>query len=167
MEILLIFVTPYFPRADAILSFVANANYLLLITPLEELSFSWGYALHFVVRKVFICNMLSACLRLSISTSISCFLSSFWSSSCRNNFFFEERQEFGEADLLQRFNDNESGEVCCLILRVWFWQVAVYFSLALPSTTHHRVQLVLGMNQGGPIRLGWDRDTRPVYSSWV
>ena len=42
MEILLIFVTPFFPRADAISSSVANANSLLLITPLEVLSFSRG-----------------------------------------------------------------------------------------------------------------------------
>ena len=40
MEILPMFVTPCFPRADAISSFVANANSLLLITPLEVLSFS-------------------------------------------------------------------------------------------------------------------------------
>ena len=49
MEILFIFVTPCFPRADAISSSVANANSLLLITPLEVLSFSCGYALHLVV----------------------------------------------------------------------------------------------------------------------
>ena len=42
------FVTPCFSRADAISS-VANANSLLLITPLEVLSFSCGYALHLVV----------------------------------------------------------------------------------------------------------------------
>ena len=35
MVFLLIFVTPYFPRADAIFSFVPNAKSLLLITPLE------------------------------------------------------------------------------------------------------------------------------------
>ena len=49
MEILFIFVTRCFPRADAILSSVANANSLLLITPLEVLGFSCEYALHFVV----------------------------------------------------------------------------------------------------------------------
>ena len=47
MEILFIFVTPCFPRVDAI-SF-SVANYLLLITPLEMLSFSCWYALRLVV----------------------------------------------------------------------------------------------------------------------
>ena len=49
MDILFIFITPYFPRADAISSSVANANSLLPITPLEVLSFSCRYALHLVV----------------------------------------------------------------------------------------------------------------------
>ena len=52
-----------------ILSSVANANSLLLINPLEVLSFSCGYALHLVVRNVFIFNLFSACLWLSTSTS--------------------------------------------------------------------------------------------------
>ena len=69
MEILLIFVTPCFSRADAISSSVVNANSLLLITPLEVVSCSCGYALHFVVWNVFIFKMFSACLRLSTSTS--------------------------------------------------------------------------------------------------
>ena len=43
---------------------------------------------------------------------------------------------------------------------------AVYFSLALRSSTHHGVQLVLGINQGGnPFALVETGDTRPVYSS--
>ena len=43
---------------------------------------------------------------------------------------------------------------------------AVYFSLALRSTTHHRVQLVLGMNEGGnPFTLAETGNTRPVYAS--
>ena len=43
----------------------------------------------------------------------------------------------------------------------------VYFSLALRSTTHHRVHLVLGMSQvGNPFALVETGDTRPVYSSW-
>ena len=89
----------------------------------------------------------------------------FRSSLCRHIFFYEERREFGLADLLQRFNNNESGEVCCLILRVWFWEFsfifliflfffedaiyAKYFSFALRFTTHHGFQLVLEMYQGG------------------
>ena len=36
---------PCFPRAAVIYSSVAMANSLLLITPLEVFSFSWGYAL--------------------------------------------------------------------------------------------------------------------------
>ena len=60
---------PCFPRADAISSSVANANSLLLITPLEVFSFSCGYALHLVVWNVFIFNMFSACIRLFTSTS--------------------------------------------------------------------------------------------------
>ena len=36
------YICNFFPRADAISSFVANANSLLLITPLEVLSFSCG-----------------------------------------------------------------------------------------------------------------------------
>ena len=57
MEILFIFVTPYFPWADAISSSVVNANSLLLITPLEMLSFSCRYAQHLVLWKVFIFNV--------------------------------------------------------------------------------------------------------------
>ena len=43
--------------------------------------------------------------------------------------------------------------------------IGVCFSLVLCSTTHHRVQLVLGISQGGkPIRSGLDGDALPVYS---
>ena len=43
---------------------------------------------------------------------------------------------------------------------------AVYFSLTLRSSTHHGIQLVLGINQGGnPFALVETGDTRPVYSS--
>ena len=43
---------------------------------------------------------------------------------------------------------------------------AVYFSLALRSSTHLGVQLVLGINQGGnPFALVEMGDMRPVYSS--
>ena len=61
-------------------------------------------------------------VHLDKQVAIHCFLNSFRSSPCRNDFCYEERREFGEADL-QRFNSNESGEVCCFILRVWFWEV--------------------------------------------
>ena len=43
---------------------------------------------------------------------------------------------------------------------------AVYFSLALCSSTHHGVPRVLGINQGdNPFALVETGDTRPVYSS--
>ena len=44
--------------------------------------------------------------------------------------------------------------------------ICVYFSLVICSTTHHGVQLVLGISRGrgGPIRPGWNRNTLPVYS---
>ena len=74
---------------------------------------------------------------------------------------YEERREFGYADFLQRFNNNESVEVCCCFFfsesdsdwfRLGFYEDAIgaiYFLLALCSTTHHRVQLVLGIYHGG------------------
>ena len=42
-------ITPYFSRAAAIFSVVANASSLLLITPKEVINLSWGYALHLLV----------------------------------------------------------------------------------------------------------------------
>ena len=62
------FVTPCFPRADVIWSSVANANSLLLITPLEVLSFSCGYTQHLVVENFIILNVFCS-LQLSNSTS--------------------------------------------------------------------------------------------------
>ena len=55
------FVTPCFPRAADISSAVVNANSLLLITSLEVLSLSCGYALHLVLWKLFTFSMFSAC----------------------------------------------------------------------------------------------------------
>ena len=132
----------------------------------------------FVKWKVFVFNVF--CLHLAVhldkQVAIPCFLNSFLSSPWRNNIFYEERREFCEAGFLQRFNNNESEEVCCLILWPWFSLVwsgdrmandlqlttwsdgrflssedaiyGVYLSLALRSTTHHGVQLLSGMNQG-------------------
>ena len=96
---------------------------------------------------------------LDKQVAIPCFLNSFRTTPCRYYCFYEERREFGLADLFKRFNNNKSGEVCRLILRVWFWGVSFrffvwrrhicsIFSLALHSTTHHGVQLVLGINHG-------------------
>ena len=53
MGILLMIVTFYFRRA-ADISFVADANSLLRITPLKVLSLSCRYALHLVLGKLFI-----------------------------------------------------------------------------------------------------------------
>ena len=50
-------------------SVVAKVNSLLQITPLEMLSLSCEYALHFVVWKLFVFSMFSACLWLSTLTS--------------------------------------------------------------------------------------------------
>ena len=78
--------------------------------------------------------MFSVSLQLSTSTSklpFLVFLTAFGVALVEITFFYEERQEFGEADLLQRFNKHESGEVCCFILWVWFWQV-LFFYLKTP-----------------------------------
>ena len=171
MEILFIFVTPCFLRADAILSSVANANSLLLITPLEVLSFPCGYALHLVVWNVFIFNVFC----LSTSTSklpFLVFLTFFRLALVDITFSIRKGENLARHT---SSNNNESGEVCFLILQVCFWKVpfsflfedaiyAVYFSLALRSSTHHGVQLVLGINQGGnPFALVETGDTRPIY----
>ena len=58
-----------FSKVGAIPSSVANANSILLITPWEVFSLSCGYALHYLVWKLFIFNMFSAFLQLSTSTS--------------------------------------------------------------------------------------------------
>ena len=50
--ILLMFVTPYFPKVAVISSAVGKANFLLLITPLEVFSLSCGYALNLVLWKL-------------------------------------------------------------------------------------------------------------------
>ena len=181
MEILFIFVTPCFPRADAISSFVANANSLLLKTPLEVLNFSCGYALHLVVWNVFIFDMFSACLRLSTSISklpFLVFLKVFGLAFVDITFSIRK----GE-NLAMHTSSNDSitmnlGKSAASFsksdserFRLVFWFedaiYAVYFSLALRSSTHHGVQLVLGINQGGnPFALVETGDTRPVYSSW-
>ena len=55
------FVTPCFPWTANISSFIVNASSLFLITPLEVLSFSHGQK-PALTRKIFIFNILSACL---------------------------------------------------------------------------------------------------------
>ena len=85
--------------------------------------FRWMKSFHFLYAFC-----LPLAVHLDWQVSVLGFLNSFLSSSCRNNFFFEERREFGLADLLQRFNNNDSGEVCCLILQVSF----IFFYLKTP-----------------------------------
>ena len=76
-------------------------------------------------------------VHLDKQVATACFLNSFWSSPCGNNFFYEERREFDLVNL-QRFNNNESEEVCGFD--------AVYFSKALRCTTHHQVKRFLRMS---------------------
>ena len=46
------------------------------------------------------------------------------------------------------FYESDSNRVC-LVFNLKMLIYAIYFSLVLCSTTHHKVQLVLGMYQGG------------------
>ena len=113
--------------------------------------------------KAFIFNKLSACLRLFTSTSRLLFLVFFtvfwvslveitfsmrkgvnlaWKTSSKNSITMnlgKSAASFSESDS-DRFR---------LVLLFEDAIYAVYFSLALRSTPHHGVQLVLGMNQGG------------------
>ena len=155
-------------------------NSLLLITPLEVLSFSCGYALHLVVWNVFIFNMFSACLWLSTSTSklpflifLTVFGLAFVDITSLRKGENLARQSSSKDSMTMNlgksaasFAESDSVRFC---LYFFFEDAiyAVYFSLALHSSTHHGVQLVLGMNQGGnPFPLVETGDTRPVYSSW-
>ena len=104
-------------------------------------------------------------VHLDEQLTVTAFLNSFRKSPCENNFFDEKKQEFGKANLPQRFNNNEPGEVYLSrsLHSQWTWWKstfsesvsdrfrldAVYFLLALCTTTHHRVQLALRIYQGG------------------
>ena len=160
MEIFFIFVTPGFPWADSISSSVANANSLLLINPLEVLSFSCGYALHLVVWNVFIFDMFSACLRLSTSTSklpFLVFLTIFGLALVDITFSMRKGENFarhissknsitmnlGKSAASFSESDSERFRFDFLFEDAMY---AIYFSQALRSSTHHGVQLVLGMN---------------------
>ena len=181
MEILFIFVTPCFPRANAISYSVANANSLLLITPLEVLSFSCGYALHLVVWNVFNFNMFSACFRLSTSTSklpFFVFLTVFGLALVDITFSLRKGENLtrhtSSKDSITMnlrksapsFSESDSERFRFDFL----FEDAIYavcFSVALCSSILLGVQLVLGMNQGGnPFALDETGDTRPVYASW-
>ena len=83
-------------------------------------------------------------------------LNSFWSSPRRINFFYEERQGISSKDSITMnlgksatsISESDSDRFHLVFL---FEDAidAVYFSLDLCSTTQHKFQLVLGMNQGG------------------
>ena len=118
-------------------------------------------------------------VHLDQQVTVPGFLNVFCSNPWKNNLFYEKRRQFGLADRFQRFNNNESEEVCRFILWFLFWQV--FFSFFI--WRRHRCRIFFAgpvLYQppwsltyvgnvpwgGGPIRFGWDRDTRPVYSSW-
>ena len=81
------FLSPCFPRADAISSSVANVNPLLLITRLGSFEFlMWiGSAFHHMKGFYF---QYVLCLPLAVhldkQVSIPCFLNSFQTSPCRD-----------------------------------------------------------------------------------
>ena len=125
--ILLMFVTQCFPRAADISSAGTKANSILLITSLEVFSFSCAYALHletFHFENVF---CLPSAVHLNNQVFISCFFYILGGSPCCNNLFFEERRKLSQADFLQRFNNNESREVCCLILGLIWINFSLFF----------------------------------------
>ena len=117
MDILFI----YPPRADAILSSAANANSPLPTTPLEVFSFSCGHAPHLVVWNVFIFNMFSARLRLSTPTSklpLPVLPTVLGPAPADITLSTGKGENLAKHTSFKRFNNNESGEVRCLILRV-------------------------------------------------
>ena len=80
---------------------------------------------------------------------------------------------------LQRFNNNESGEVCCLLLRVWSWEVSFsffFFCLTTPymlyifcwpHAPHHPTESNMCWEwTKGVTNSPKKGDTWPVYSSW-
>ena len=117
-------------------------------------------------------------VHLDKQIAIPCFLNSFRGNTRRNIFYYDKKVEFGLTNLLPRFYNNEYGDVCCLILRVWFWQVS--FSLLIwrryicwiffvgPALHHppRNSTCVGNETREKAIHLGWDGDTWPVYSSW-
>ena len=163
MDILLMFVTPCFPRDDVISSAVAKINPLLLITPLGVFSRSCGYALHLVVWKLFILGMFSTCLwpfHHEKQASILCFPYVFVGSSSCDNFSIMKRENLAwqtsskDSITMNLKNSaasfSESDSDRFRILFVCLLEDAirdVYFSLALCSPTLHGVQLVLGIYQ--------------------
>ena len=180
MEILLIFETPSFSRADAISSSVANTNSLLLISRLGVLNFSCGYALNFVVWKVFIFNVFSVCLRLSTSTSNLIFLVFFtvfgialveitFSMSKGENLAKQTSSKDSITMNLEKFiaSFSESGSDR---FRLFFFYLKMPYMLFFAGPVHHHPPwsptCVGNEPRGKTICFGWDRDTRLVYLTW-
>ena len=129
-DILFIFVTPYFPRADAISSSVTKANSLLLITPLEVLSFSCRYALHLFVWNVFIFNVFSACLQLSTSTSklpFLVFITAFGLAHVDITFSMKKGENLAWHTSSKNSITMNLGKFAASFPRVWFWEVPFSF----------------------------------------
>ena len=68
-----------------------------------QVGFGFGCMEDFQVQYVF--YLLPA---LHLNKQFSDFLNIFQCSPCWNNIFYKERWEFGQADHLQRFNDNDN-----------------------------------------------------------
>ena len=97
--------------------------------------------------------MLSACLRLSTSTSklpFFVFLTVFGVTPVEITFYVKKGENLArwtcsKDSITASFSESDSNR----FRLVFFFKdaiYAVYFSLALPSTTHYGVQLVLEMN---------------------
>ena len=133
----------------------------------------WSY-------ETFLFLMFSACLRLSTSTSklpFLVFLTVFglalvditfsirkgenlaWHTSSKDSI----TMNLGKSAASFSESDSERFRLVFLFEDAIY---AVYFLLALRSSTHHGVQHVLGINQGGnPFALVETGDTRPVFLS--
>ena len=153
----------HFPHT-AVISEIAKANSLLLITPLEVFSLSWGYALHLVVWKLFILRMFLTCLQLFTSTSKFpfCVFSTFWGVTfVAITFSIKEEENMARhtsskdsmtmnlGKSAASFSKSDSDKFILFYFLLEDAISDVHFLLGLCSTTHHGVQLVLGMNQGG------------------
>ena len=117
---------------------------------------------YFVVWKIFIFNIFSASLRLSTSTSKFSFwilFTFFGVALVDNNFSIRKGENLAwltSSKYSMKMNlekstasPSESDSDRFRWVSLWDDTIgAVYFSLALHFTTHHGVQLMLGMNQG-------------------
>ena len=158
MEILLIFATPYFPRIGVIFSSVANTNSLLLIISLGSIEFLMRVGSAF--RRI----LFSACLWLSTLTSklpFLVFFTVFGVALVEITFSMRKdenlvRQTSSKDSITRNLGKSSAplSEFDSDKFRLFFFKFqnaldSVYFSLALRSTTHHGIQLLLGTNLGG------------------